>query len=170
MSGFPVFIVNSNNQSGVNFQWNGSTLNRPDMVGDPNKPGPVAANPNCPVTPPTQLHVTGGDWFNPCAFVQAPPGELGNAPRAPVSGPNYINTDFSLIKHIAITERTRLDFRAEFFNLWNHPHLFVPGSPGVSNMQDASPFSSLTFAVANQTVNQLSGDSRVIQFALKLVF
>ena len=69
-----------------------------------------------------------------------------------------------------MTERTRLDFRAEFFNLWNHPHLFVPGSPGVSNMQDASPFSTLTFAVANQTVNQLSGDSRVIQFALKLVF
>ena len=37
-------------------------------------------------------------------------------------------------------------------------------------MQDASPFSTQTFAVASQTVNQLAGDSRVIQFALKLVF
>jgi hypothetical protein len=168
ISGFPLFVVDSNNLSGVNFQWNGSTMNRPNLVGDPNRAGPVAANPGC--TAPSQIRVAGGDWFNPCAFMEAPAGELGNAPRAPVSGPNYINTDFSLIKHIVVTERTRLDFRAEFFNLWNHPHLYVPGSPGVSNMQDASPFSTQTFAVASQTVNQLAGDSRVIQFALKLVF
>jgi len=170
ISGFPLFVVDSNNLSGVNFQWNGSTLNRPDLVGDPNRPGPVAANPNCVVTPPTRVHVAGGYWFNPCAFMEAPAGELGNAPRAPVSGPNYINTDFSLIKHIAVTERTTLDFRAEIFNLWNHPHLYVPGSPGVSNMQDASPFATGTFGFANATVNQLPGDSRVIQFAAKLVF
>jgi len=168
MSGFPLFIVNSDNASGVNFQWNGSTLNRPNLVGDPNRPGPVAANPTC--SAPSQLHVAGGYWFNPCAFMEAADGELGNAPRAPVSGPNFVNTDFSLIKHIALTERTKLDFRAEFFNLWNHPHLWLPGSPGVSNMQDASPFSSQTFGLANTTVNQLAGDSRVIQFALKLVF
>ena len=117
---------------------------------------------------PSQIHVAGGDWFNPCDFVQVPVGELGNAPRAPVSGPNYINTDFSLIKHIAVTERTMLDFRAEFFNLWNHPHLYLPGSPGVSNMQDINAPGS--FGFANATVNNLAGDSRVIQFALKLAF
>jgi hypothetical protein len=166
MSGFPVFVVNSNNQSGVNFQWNGSTLNRPDMVGDPNRAGPVAANPGCAA--PSRIHVSGGDWFNPCAFVAAPINELGDAPRAPVSGPNYINTDFSLIKHIAVTERMKLDFRAEFFNLWNHPHLYLPGSPGVSNMQDIN--APVSFGVANATVNNLAGDSRVVQFALKLVF
>jgi len=170
ISGFPLFIVNSNNTSGVNFQWNGSTLNRPNLVGDPNKPGPVAGNPGCLVTPPSRLHVAGGYWFNPCAFAEAPDGELGSAPRAPVSGPNFVNTDFSLIKHIPLTERVNLDFRAEFFNLLNHPHLYLPGSPGVSNMQDASPFSTGTFGLANATVNQLSGDSRVIQFALKLIF
>jgi hypothetical protein len=166
ISGFPLFIVNSANGSGANFQWNGSTLNRPNIVGDPNRPGPVAANPGC--VAPSQIHVAGGAWFNPCAFVAAPTGELGDAPRAPVSGPNYINTDFSLIKHIAVTERTRLDFRAEFFNLWNHPHLYLPGSPGVSNMQDISAPGS--FGIANATVNNLAGDSRVIQFALKLLF
>ena len=169
-SGFPMFVVDSNNQTVINFQWNGSSLNRPNMVGDPNRPGPVAANPNCSVTPPTRLHVAGGYWFNPCAFMEAPAGELGNAPRAPVSGPNYINTDFSLIKHIMVTERTKLDFHAEFFNLWNHPHLWLNGSPGVSGMQDASPFASQTFGKATATVNPLPGDSRVIQFALKLNF
>ena len=61
-----------------------------------------------------------------------------------------------------------LDFRAEFFNLWNHPHLYLPGSPGVSNMQDINAPGS--FGLANATVNNLAGDSRVIQFALKLVF
>lgn len=172
LSGFPLFVVDSNNGvfsgSNVNFQWNGSSLNRPNIVGDPNRPGPVAANPGC--SAPSQLHVAGGYWFNPCAFVEAPAGQLGNSPRAPVSGPNFINTDFSLIKHIMVTERTKLDFRAEFFNLWNHPHLFLPGSPGASGLQDASPFAGQTFGFATGTVNQLPGDSRVIQFALKLVF
>jgi len=172
LSGFPLFVVDSNNGvfsgSNVNFQWNGSSLNRPNIVGDPNRPGPVAANPGC--VAPSQLHVAGGYWFNPCAFMEAPAGELGNAPRAPVSGPNFINTDFSLIKHIMVTERTKLDFRAEFFNLWNHPHLFLPGSPGTSGLQDASPFATGNFGLATNTVNPLPGDSRVIQFALKLTF
>jgi hypothetical protein len=136
------------------------------MVGDPNRPGPVAANPGC--TAPSQLHVANGYWFNPCAFVEAPAGELGNAPRAPVTGPDFVNTDFSLIKHIMVTERTKLDFRAEFFNLWNHPHLLLPGSPGASGLQDVSAGQS--FGLATQTVNQLPGDSRVIQLALKLTF
>ncbi len=172
ISGFPLFVVDSNNGvfsgSNVNFQWNGSSLNRPNIVGDPNRAGPVAANPSC--NAPSRIHQAGGYWFNPCAFVEAPAGQLGDAPRAPVSGPNYINTDFSLIKHIMMTEKTTLDFHAEFFNLWNHPHLFLPGSPGASGLQDASPFSTGTFGLATNTVNSLSGDSRVIQFALKLIF
>jgi hypothetical protein len=172
LSGFPLFVVDSNNGvfsgSNVNFQWNGSSLNRPNIVGDPNRPGQVAANPGC--SAPTSLHVAGGYWFNPCAFMEAPAGELGDASRTPVSGPNFINTDFSLIKHIMLTERTKLDFHAEFFNLFNHPHLFLPGSPGASGLQDASPFATGTFGLATNTVNALPGDSRVIQFALKLTF
>ena len=40
ISGFPLFVVDSNNQSGVNFMWNGNVLNRPNEVGDPNRGGP----------------------------------------------------------------------------------------------------------------------------------
>jgi carboxypeptidase family protein len=162
-SGFPMFVVNSNNGlfsgSGVNFQWNGNSLNRPDMVGDPNQPGPVAANPTCQA--PTQIH-TITSWFNPCAFMPAATGELGNSPRSPVSGPRFVNTDFSLIKHFQLRERTQLDFRAEFFNLLNHPQFFLSG--GGSGMQDINQLAS--FAVVNETVN----NPRVIQFALKLMF
>jgi hypothetical protein len=129
------------------------------MVGDPNQPGPVAANPGC--TAPAQVHTLTA-WFNPCAFMSAPTGELGTAPRAPVSGPRFVNTDLSVIKHFPLRERMQLDFRAEFFNLLNHPQFFLTG--GSSSMQDITQTS--TFGVVNETVN----NPRVIQFALKLMF
>jgi len=159
-SGFPLFVVNSNNSSGVAFSWNGNNLNRPDMVGDPNKAGPVAANPGC--TAPSQIH-TLESWFNPCAFAPAAAGELGNSPRAPITGPRFVNTDLSLIKHFPLPwEEMRLDFRAEYFNAWNHAQFYLQG--GSSAMQDINASSS--FGVVNGTVN----NPRVIQFALKLNF
>jgi hypothetical protein len=161
-SGFPLFVVDSVNNTGVFFQWNGNSLNRPDQVGDPNKAGPVAGNPGC--IAPSQIH-TIQNWFNPCAFmsVSAASGELGTANRAPVTGPDFVNTDFSLIKQFRVTERVGLNFRAEFFNLFNHAQFFLPGSP-LTAMQDISAPSS--FAKVTQTVN----NPRLVQFALKLSF
>ncbi|MGA7928995.1 MAG: carboxypeptidase-like regulatory domain-containing protein [Candidatus Sulfotelmatobacter sp.] len=162
ISGFPLFVVDSNNSSDVNFQWNGSSLIRPNEVGDPNHGGPVAANASC--NAPARVH-TLQHWFNPCAFEEPLEGELGTAPRAPFSGPRFVNTDMSFVKHFALPyESMRLDFRAEFFNLLNHPHFYLPGSSGVSNMQDINAPSS--FGVISSTLN----DPRFIQFALKLVF
>ncbi len=160
ISGFPLFVVDSNNGSGVAFSWNGNGLNRPDIVGDPHQAGSVAANPGC--TAPSQVH-TLANWFNPCAFVHNSLGELGNSNRAPLYGPRYVNTDMSFIKHLPLPyESMQLDFRAEFFNIWNHPHFFMNGGP--SGMQDVNASSS--FGVVNATLN----DPRVIQFALKLKF
>jgi hypothetical protein len=159
-TGFPLFVVDSSNPSGVNFMWNGNILDRPDQVGDPNKAGPVAGNPGCAA--PAQVH-TVQNWFNPCAFVQAQPGELGDAARAPLSGPRFVNTDFSVIKDFMLPrEGTSLQFRAEFFNLFNHAQFFLPG--GASGMQDIN--SPSTFGLIYGTVN----NPRVIQFALKLKF
>jgi hypothetical protein len=162
ISGFPLFVVDSNNQSGVNFMWNGNVLNRPDEVGNPNQGGPVAANPGC--VAPARVH-TLENWFNPCAFVAPVAGELGTAPRAPVYGPRFVNTDFSAIKDFPLSfrEGMNLQFRAEFFNLFNHPHFFLPGS-SASSMQDLASTSS--FGVVNSTLN----DPRFIQLALKLIF
>jgi Carboxypeptidase regulatory-like domain len=163
-SGFPLFVVDSDNSSGVNFQWNGNSLNRPDEVGDPNKAGPVAGNPGC--NAPAQIH-TLTNWFNPCAFVStaaspATAGELGDAPRAPVYGPRFVNTDFSAIKNFRLTEAVAMQFRAEFFNLFNHAQFYLTG--GSSGMQDINAPTS--FGVVNQTVN----NPRVVQFALRLTF
>jgi Carboxypeptidase regulatory-like domain len=163
-SGFPLFVVASNNGnfsgSGVNFAWNGNSLNRPNEVGNPNAGGAEGGRTDCPA----QVH-TLQNWFNPCAFADAPTGELGDAARAPLYGPRFVNTDFSAIKDfpLAFREGMNIQFRAEFFNLFNHPHFFMPGT-SASSMQDVDSPSS--FGVVNSTLN----DPRFIQFALKLIF
>jgi hypothetical protein len=159
-SGFPLYVVDSADGSGVFFSYNGFTLQRPNQVGDPNAAGPEAGGTDCP----TKIH-TLQNWFNPCAFEKAPAGELGTAVRAPVYGPRFVNTDFSIIKDFPFSfhEGMGLQFRTEFFNLFNHPQFFMPGV-GNSGMQDINTPSS--FGVVSNTVN----NPRLIQFALKLKF
>ena len=164
LSGFPLFVVDSGNQSGTPFFWNsGPSFDRPNEVGDPNKGGPVAANPGC--IAPAKVHTLTA-WFNPCAFEQAPAGELGTAPRAPVSGPNFINTDLSIIKNFVLPFREGMgvQFRAEFFNLFNHAQFYLSGDGSFGQMQNISTPTS--FGVVNAT----AGNPRVVQLALKLNF
>ncbi len=139
-SGFPIFVVDSNNSSGVNFQNNGNSLNRPNQTCSPNSGSQSLSA-----------------FFNTSCFSIPLAGELGNASRTPASGPNFINTDFSAIKHFPIGETIRIDLRAEFFNLWNHAQFGQPG---------ADINSPATFGVINTTVN----NPRVIQFAVKAAF
>jgi hypothetical protein len=158
-SGFPLFLVDSANGSGVNFMWNGNGFNRPDQVGDPNRGGPEGGRTDCPA----QVH-THENWFNPCAFAHAASGKLGNSNRAPLYGPDFVNTDLSFIKHFPLPyEGMNLDFRAEFFNAWNHAQFYMDGG-GNSHMQDINL--GTNFAKVNKTVN----NPRVVQFALKLTF
>jgi hypothetical protein len=173
-SGFPLFVVDSSDSSGIFFDYNGLTVQRPNEVGDPNKAGPVAANPTC--VAPSQIH-TLSHWFNQCAFMTAPTqvvnaptgaftvGEIGTAPRAPVYGPRFVNTDFSLIKDLPLSfrEGMTLQFRAEFFNLFNHPQYFMTGISDTGEQDIDTPS---TFGVINNTVN----NPRLVQFALKLKF
>jgi hypothetical protein len=162
-SGFPLFVVDSADESGVFFYYNCCTLQRPNEVGDPNKAGPVAGNPGCAA--PSAIH-TLQNWFNPCAFAKAPAGELGTAPRAPVYGPRFVNTDFSVIKDFPLSfrEAMNLQFRAEFFNLFNHAQFYLNGLGGTEGEQDINTPSS--FGVVNNTVN----NPRLVQFALRLNF
>jgi len=172
-SGFPLFVVDSADESGVFFSYNGNTFQRPNQVGDPNQAGNEGGQTGCP----TQVH-TLQHWFNPCAFAQAPTfvinqgtpqqttvGELGTAARAPVYGPRYVNSDFSVIKDFPLSfhEGMGLQFRAEFFNLFNHAQFYLDGVGGTGEQDINTPSS---FGVLNNTVN----NPRLIQFALKLKF
>jgi hypothetical protein len=173
-SGFPLFVVDSGNPSGVDFSYNGNTFERPNEVGDPNKAGSVAANPTC--VAPARIH-TLQNWFNPCAFEsdvfvlnpgtpqQTTVGGLGTAPRAPAYGPRFVNTDFSIIKDFPLPfrEAMNLQFRAEFFNLFNHAQFFLNGFADTGEQDINTPSS---FGVVNNTVN----NPRLVQFALRLNF
>jgi hypothetical protein len=184
-SGFPLFVVDSNNGNafttfgctpgsalpakcaGISgtflpYSYNFLSVNRPNEVGDPNKPGPVAANPGC--NAPSKVHTITA-WFNPCAFMQVPYGELGTAARAPIYSPRFVNADLSLIKNIPISfrEGMSLQFRAELFNVFNHPNYYLIGFAGVGEQDISTPS---TFGAITQTLS----DSRVAQFALKLKF
>lgn len=138
-SGFPVFIINSANTSGVNFENNGNSLNRPNQT-----------------CSPTSGSSSLGQFFNTSCFSVAAAGELGNANRTPLSGPDFINTDFSVIKNFMLPrEGAKIEFRSEFFNVFNHAQFGQPGSD----------INSSIFGVINTTV----GTPRVIQFGLKVV-
>lgn len=95
-------------------------------------------------------------FFNTAAFALQPLYTFGNAGRNSFPGPGLISLNGSLIKRFGITEGTRLEFRAEFFNLPNHP-LF--GGPDMN-------LNSPTFGRILST----RADNRQIQFGLKVVF
>jgi hypothetical protein len=129
---------------------------RPDSVGDPLAGGQIAANPAC--VAPAQVQ-TSTAWFNPCAFVFAS-GRFGNAGRNSLNAPPYTDIDFSLLRNIPLSEVRKLQFRAEAYNLFNHPELDIPNHT----------FGSPTFGQV-LTSNAYGGrPPRQIQIGLKFIF
>jgi len=97
-------------------------------------------------------------------------GLLGGAPTQ-VRGPGISRLDYSLFKDFQISERFRMQFRSEFFNILNHPTFMPPnlGGNGVIALSGSGDYLSSNFGKSGATrfPNQ---DSRQIQFALKLYF
>jgi hypothetical protein len=155
-SGQPFTATRGVNQSGTGTIALGN-IDRPNLVGNPNVGGPVAANPGC--IAPAQVH-TVANWFNPCAFAAAP-GSFGDAGRNILIGPEFKNVDFSILRDIRLGGESRLlQIRGEFFNLLNHPNFDLPNS----NF-DASAFGAL------QSANEYGGrPPRQVQLALKFIF
>jgi hypothetical protein len=107
---------------------------------------------------------TVNEWFNTACFVEPPLGELGNANREPVTGPDFVNTDFSVIKQFKLPwENMGLNFRAEFFNLFNHAQFATPNSTSSLATPDIA---GAGFGSIGATVN----NPRLVQFGLKLTF
>ena len=67
-------------------------------------------------------------YFNPAAFIAPLNGTYGNVGRNVLQGPGIVETDFSLAKKINFTERLNLQFRAEFFNIFNHTNFNTPNT------------------------------------------
>ena len=128
------------------------------------------------------------NWIgNPAAFNQPcpqtssnpPPGcvttPLGlgllGGPATQIPGPGFKRVDFSAFKTFQVSERFRVEFRSEFFNLFNHPTFNAPnfGGNGVVAIGGSGDFTSGNFGEIGSTRNPLY-DARQIQFALKLYF
>jgi len=145
-SGRPIPIIDDN------FGINGHL--RPDVV-----PG---VNPVLPHWNPA----TG--YLNPAAFAE-PVGEFGTLGRNQIYGPGYWNADFSVTKDTKITETFGVQFRAEFFNIFNHPNFALPDNfvtPGFG----PDGVISATPDVAQGNPGLGGGGPRVIQFAVRLTF
>jgi hypothetical protein len=143
---------------------------RPNVVGNPNAPGPVAANPNAAcqsggIAVVNSVH-NANNWFNPCAFAVPAAGTLGNLGRNSLIGPGTVNFDMSLSKATKITERLNVQFRAECFNILNHANFALPNSFSVFGAGSTVPLSTST---AGQIV-ATSTTSRQMQFGLKFLF
>ena len=101
------------------------------------------------------------------AFVDPAFGTIGTCGRNTLRGPGFRQFDMNLLKTTSLTERMRLQFRWEVFNVLNHPN-FSP-SPGSANIDSGS------FARSETTPDGLNpgvaqGSPRVMQFGLKLLF
>ncbi len=106
---------------------------------------------------------TPNQWFNPSAFL-APPnasGFPGNLGRDTLIGPGLATWDLSLLKDTKLRERLNLQFRAEFFNVLNHPNFNTPNAV-VFTPTGVSPTAGIITSTATT--------SRQIQFGLKLLW
>jgi hypothetical protein len=112
-------------------------------------------------------------YFNPNAFSAPAAGYVGDASRDSLTGPGFADWDFSLLKSTQITERVRLQFRAEFFNVLNHTNLQLPNevvySAGPTQGTIASQSAAATFGSPG-VISATATTSRQIQLGAKLYF
>jgi len=166
-SGHPFSVFRSVDQSGTAPHPFGDLPDRPDLIADPMEPGPVLNNPD------PACHTTasqGGraadqvrdpsSWFNPCAFAAPSTKRFGTAGRNIVIGPGIANLDLSAARAFRFAERYGLEFRAEFFNLFNHPQFDMP----------EIFFDSARFAAVGSANAFGNGPPRQIQLGLRFSF
>ena len=129
-----------------------------------------------------------GKALNPAAFAAPPVGQNGDFPRNGLRSPYSINqTDLALRRQFSISERVKLDVRAEYFNLFNHPMFGLPGSgcnpesfwgyqggSALSNFGKVCPGSTTNLdgsgTITGQNALYALGGPRSAQFTLKLHF
>jgi hypothetical protein len=105
---------------------------------------------------------TGGQYFSTTSFGPSALGQEGDSSRRFFHGPGANNWDFALIKDTKISESANLQFRAEFFNVFNHTQFLNPG--GITGFSAGVPTSASFGQVAG------AASPRIGQLSLKLNF
>ena len=160
-TGFPVQITSlADNELMYSFDF--ELPGKPDQIAPfhklkPQKSGNYFFDPNSfteNATDNSQPACSAGAVFG--CYDQSLLGTLGTAKRTICCGPHLSQTDFAILKTIPTSENTHVDFRAEFFNIFNHTQFFNPDG----NTSDGTQFGQ---------VSQVR-DPRLVQFALKFFF
>jgi hypothetical protein len=150
---------NYNMTSGYDYSLTGVGNDRPNIVGDPRKAGPVAANPSC--NAPSTIY-TIRNWYNPCAFKSADLGTFGNERSNDQVGPGNWNLNLALWRTFSLPENLKLDFRAEGFNALNHTQI---GNPNAILMTGNAPIQNVSAGLITS-----GGTPRIMQLAIKVKF
>jgi hypothetical protein len=143
MSGFPFTPLVGSNISG-----NGNSTNPDRPSWNPAFQGPVILG-------------TPNRWYDPNAFVIPVSGTFGSVGKGVLRGPGLTNWDMSLFKNTSLTERVKLQFRAEGFNILNHANFSFPNQ---------TVFSGGAISPSAGTITKTTTFSRQIQMGLKLIF
>jgi len=180
MSGLPIDIVDTGAGSFYGLSNGASPLARPSFVA-----GMSCSNAN--------QNVPTGTFFNATVFARptvqsgqpisssggratagAVGTDIGNVGRNCLRGPRQVNLDFSIAKLFPIAESRNFEFRAEFFNLFNHPNFANPVSNLNSLFASGGSISPSTGQVLNPgnfgRIISTSNNPRNLQFALKFNF
>ena len=177
-SGNPIQVLASSEFVG----FTGNSTLRPDVVGSiPILGGVSRWFPNAICDPrPGKVCPAGALFIQPVSAGGVV--HFGSLGRNVLIGPRFNNTDFSITKNTKVGEKLRVQFRTEFFDIFNHPNFGQPGAQGggaarlvcVTNCSSTSTgapsFGSITSLQDTRFPTGDSGSSRQIQFALKLLF
>ena len=179
MSGLPIDVVDTGAGSFYGLANGTNPLARPSL----------AAGISCS---DANRSVPAGYFFNPSVFARpvvlsgqpipssggtangdATGTDIGNVGRNCLGGPRQVNVDFSLSKLFPLSESQSLEFRTDFFNLFNHPNFANP----VSNLNAAAPGGGIDPATGRiispgnfGRIISTSNNPRIVQFALKVTF
>jgi hypothetical protein len=143
LSGFPFTPLLGSNRSG-----DGNTRNPDRPNWNPSFSGPVLLRKQA-------------QWFDPSAFLLPNAGAFGSVGRGVLRGPSLADVDLSLLKNTSLSEHVGLQFRAEFFNAFNHVNLGPPNT---------TLFSGTSISPAAGLISTLATDSRRVQLGLKVIY
>ena len=165
--------VNSGNPFTITDNFSNNNTVFPGSVGGPTPDRPLQ------IAPASVSNSSIGQWFNRNAFV-VPPGFnpvtntsiIGNTPRNSLYGPGFRHLDFSLFKNFTMTERFKLQFRSEFFNITNTPSYFIANNQNSDATTNLVPLQGQTPSPAFGQIVRTNPNytPRTIQLALKLLF
>ena len=194
-TGLPLEVLLTRNDVAYRDSRNGAIVNNPILVdGVPattaviNTPGGGASRgirrPD--LVPGVDPYLRGPEktrFLNPAAFAMPSPGAYGNLARNAVHGPGLVQLDLTLQKRFLLSEKKRLEFRAEFYNVLNRANFANPPATlanalgtGANQLQPGQPFTAAaaggSFGVVRSTVEKTVGlgTNRQIQVSLRLNF